>query len=689
MYEDLKEKEPRFPLERTAPGVSNLLWHQVREMERIISKIEKEDAVAIFYGKHDPLTLLEHCKNRINTTSGEGHSGQGIKSRKAAGSVASATRNETRAAAAGPATTAVGNVAISQGGQGEEARVTRGWLLPARKSPDGRRNSGRSSPPSSTQFENAIESQTPINTSQKEAGKEAEDIGRVFVAGRERQDCGSEGRGEKGWTGCEAAVEEKVLGRGGEVSSGRKRQRKGSGDATKTRRQSADEGQDRPPSPTVLVCMAMDVLATEPQHPAPLPPPPPPKQDHLDRAQERDPQQGQQRRPPQQPQQQSNDPLSSDRDSKALPLASLAPSSSHPPFAPLYSSLPAPPADAATRGPPINLTQLRERYVNGYYLPSLDTYLPQATPITDVTSAPAGGEETGAKGDAAEPATLEPLLPSKTKSLRGGGGTAKRGSRKRAAVGAEKKEAAERGAEKRPAAAEVACKKLAASRGANKRPAARGANKRPAVGTGKQPATAAGKSSLPAEADKKETSSAPFPAIEAPTPAGTAPGGVDRASAPTPPAETQLAIAPTREVKPLPDKHLPPAATLTFEYEPICDWDGLVEDIRGMVDRLVVAGGGLIAEGEGGEDVEGNRKNEGGQKGKSKVKGGTESGDELPDDDEARAGAEELVLGAKKWLKLAEDELKRATEKFERQVSLPLFSLTVCVNVCDTLCGVH
>ncbi|CAM9544864.1 unnamed protein product, partial [Sphacelaria rigidula] len=205
---------------------------------------------------------------------------------------------------------------------------------------------------------------------------------------------------------------------------------------------------------------------------------------------------------------------------------------------------------------------------------------------------------------------------SKVRNARGGGsggGAAKR-PRKRtasgaAASGAESKDAAVggapsagsngQGAQKRPAggAGGVGNKK-SPGKGAIKGPAARGAgSKRPAGGSAavKRPRStsdAGAKRPQAAQVDKKQGGVETGAEQSASSIGGT---GVDSTAAraaptsrehlgcfPQPPPQPSVE---NRVVHPLPDKHLPPEATLTFEYEPLCDWDGFRKDVRDMVKR--------------------------------------------------------------------------------------------------------
>ncbi|CAM9979423.1 unnamed protein product, partial [Ectocarpus fasciculatus] len=184
----------------------------------------------------------------------------------------------------------------------------------------------------------------------------------------------------------------------------------------------------------------------------------------------------------------------------------------------------------APKTPPINLRQIRERFVMGCYIPAPGSYLVQSQ-----EAVPMEGE---ASGDQA------PLLTS---------------------------------GDDDPTPAAAAAAADAAVAGASKRPRKRPSSSR--SGSSSPP--------LPSQSPKEEATEK---AAKSPSPA-TAPGAAATKTASKPTGRTSSSSLQTRPTPVLPltrdSGRLGGAAKLTFDYEPLLDWAGLRADIAGMVGRML------------------------------------------------------------------------------------------------------
>ncbi|CAM9544932.1 unnamed protein product, partial [Sphacelaria rigidula] len=204
-------ENPCYPLQMETPGVSRFLWTQVRDMGGLIGKIEKKDALAIFYRTGDPLELLSTYANGNGEDRGTCDPAKSGKSRTG------------------------GTVTKCSADEDEETRVMQGWLPPARS--DGDRATQLSSGDSAGARQKTIKTATGAMEGQGAACQ---------GAGTSEEDASGSGVHEGD---CEEPAD--IM-----SESSRKRAKKMSSDSTKTRRQSADEGQDSPLSPALISAVA-------------------------------------------------------------------------------------------------------------------------------------------------------------------------------------------------------------------------------------------------------------------------------------------------------------------------------------------------------------------------------------------------------------------------------------------------
>lgn len=300
--------------------------------------------------------------------------------------------------------------------------------------------------------------------------------------------------------------------------------------------------------------------------------------------------------------------------------------------------------------PPINLPQIRERFVRGCYVPAPGSYLVQSQ-----EAVPTGVEPSGVQA---------PLLTAGQDGSKPPPSTAESKSSPTAAAAA-------------PTTKTETTGGSAAVAGAN--------SKRPR----KRPSTSRSGSSsppLPSQPPKQEATEV---VAKSPAPA-TASGNAVMKTASKPTGKTWSSPSPqTRPTPVLPltrdSGRLGGAAKLTFDYEPLLDWAGLRADIAGMVGRMVQWAEDWKAEREQEKNQRRQRRRRrrcradggsgggggtgGDAKGKAQEAGGEGEAEEEEDDEEGEEHVQQNLEDTKRFLANADDLYSKHLERAEREVS--------------------
>lgn len=558
-----ERREPRLPvsllpLETNDPMFPRFLAQQLAYMEKVISRMEKSDDYSMFYTDKDPLVLLRE------TVEGGGWSG--------------------------------GAADANSRGEGGDEPMTCGWLSP-RRSPEPRKTTSPLSTLHNAHVEVegrdaivrsgvgvggvgvAANAKAKVDVMEMEGGQEGGFQQQELLKKRDRSGASEDTYAERMVLGRESGeVGSDGSGGGGGRNSSRKRQRAGTPDATKTRWQSADESLDSPP---------------------PLPPQPPsssvsslPLPHSLDSHPSPERKQPQQQHPKQEqpklePEPEQSKETSSEREQGRSPSTTTP---------------------ASLRAPrPINLTELRARFMAGDYIPPPGSYLNPAA-ICD-TPSEHGAAAVAATGMAPPETSVKPKNSRSTPN-------SKRARNKDGKITQRQQE----------------------------------------EGT---PASAGGATAVGETATEATVAAAPAQAAEG---APVEPCNLSSLSSSSPsvaePA-TEMAVVPA---VPAQDPNVPSGKTLTFEYEPLLDWDLLHEDLKGMGKRLVDAanheGERAAAAATAGAAMTRRSKREGLSKQETEKEAVN-----------IERGIEELVYQAERWLTKVDIAVDAARARYKEEVS--------------------
>lgn len=292
----------------------------------------------------------------------------------------------------------------------------------------------------------------------------------------------------------------------------------------------------------------------------------------------------------------------------------------------------------AATTPPINLPQIRERFVRGYYVPAPGSYL-------ILSEEPAYGEANTTAVASSEPdATAAAASASTTKNR----GTAAGAAGATAAKRPQKKASISR--------SRSTCPPLPVKEGATtavtvtvKTPPAAGAAPNTAATTSSSSSSSTGddptttppsNEGRPVEAEKKQKDAA--------------------------------VLDLTRD-----SGRLGEEAKLTFEYEPLLDWAGLRADVAGVVSRMLKGADDWLAEKEKERIQRRQRRRRrrcrggsGGGSGDDSVGGQKEEGEEGDEDDEEDedAGVQDYLERARRFSATADDFVMKQIERAEKDV---------------------
>ena len=283
--------------------------------------------------------------------------------------------------------------------------------------------------------------------------------------------------------------------------------------------------------------------------------------------------------------------------------------------------------EKARQPPPINIPQIRERFVNGHYLPAPGSYLIQPKESSETAASTA--ITSAAAAAAATASTSSPSAPADA--------TAAAASRR-----TQNKDKDKQDKDKKDKAASS---------------------------TSTSGSRARSTSPLLQQAKEEATESKQGASVESKS-ASEQDRGKDN--------ETPVVVALNKD-----SGRLGPNAKLTYDYEPLLDWTGLRADVVGLVNRLVrgaddwrvekeharnqrrqrrrrrrCRGGGSAGSGDGGNGAE----REGG--------GEEEEGDDDDDDDDGDEGVDEYLESARRFSSTVGELVTKQLEKTEKDVSV-------------------
>lgn len=590
------------------PGTPKFVVQQVKDMDRIIGRIEKEDSYEMFRTKRDPIDNLKGTHDGTSGAEGQEEGATGMGRQSGAAAVASATTAAVSTAAA----STVAKPAVASSPKPVVA-ATRGWMALVRtKSPNQKKVTTPT--PSSSNTAVSMEKDAAL-TSAKHDG-----VGGWEHPSSDRKRSTSLSEASQGCDGTSPAGDSQGL--SGNVASrsvcSRKRPRKGT-ESTLTRRQFADTGTDNPHPPPP---------PPPPPRPSPSPPPeaattrPPLVENNREVQEVNGKQQEQQLK-----EQKEDTPVTATLKDEAVTeavavAAAVSPDEEEEKAQEERSS-------AATA--PINLPQIRDRFVSGYYLPTPDSFLvrPEIIPPTMATRVDIGGDQSGkatacATGNHVSNADARPTAGDK----RGNSGATK-------------------GTPKVEPIAQTSLSSTRSPQGDS--PGAAGG---PPVTTEN-----AAKTATNAISDTTVcTVSSAISAVSIRLNASAKPSMLHAAG---PEDNTRKTVVLTEDAG-----RLGPKAQLTFEYEPLLHWDALRSDVTSMVGRMERG----AAEWRAGKQERGN------SIGSSKWVIGAEREEEADGEGEEEepfddASVDAYMVKVRRFLSASEELVTRQREKCEKEVT--------------------
>ena len=593
------------------PGTPKFITQQAKDMERVIARIEKEDSYDLFRDGGDPIDNLIGSGGSDESSGDSGAEGEATE--VIAPPVVGAAAADAPAAAAASASPTLG--------ASSTPAATRGWLTPARSKSPVHRQTTPSSPTHAVGAGGSSDGDGGGNGDAGGApvveGGKADGVvgGWETPADRRRPTPATEPPGGDG------------VGGGGRGTPSRKRPRKGA-EALAARKGSSGSRSDSPP---------------------PLPPRPPPPVNPMD-VQEQGKSQGVLE------QGKCQGALTGIEQQQQQPLAATS-----------LSENGASPQCKKTqlvprRAVPMNLPQIRERFVSGHYLPLPGSYLCMTEAVgesggatLDASSTGAPATSTGLALKSAKPTSTSKISICAPKATNNDSITSPpppRAPPEFPQLPPQQRQQQQQQQQQQQEKEDTHGKKAAMT----------------AAVAASASATAA---SLGATPDRSEAS------VATATVTTLAAGAAAKGEGETPPSE---GAPPKPKVEPLvaltqDGGRLGEGAKLTFEYEPLLDWAGLRADLGEMVARML----------RGAEEWRAEKKGTVGGKGCGGSGVGESSGggartdmevdeEQREDDDESDSEIEPYLEKAKRFLASAEDIVTKQQERAEKEVLIVLYS---------------